>query len=252
MGVHGKHCRLAVAAIDGPFRIRGSLWREQAWLQRGVVSAATVLHVACRLLQEHCVLSVVLMQQWMLLRSADLPRLADELIRRLRGVVGTIPSELPICTIDRCRVSWLPLSYPAAAWPTGIRSPFNPCGSQSVAPSCPGNRPEGLRRQSAFCRARPMREPIRREATTQRSAAPVRGTDMRRAGHRVDQHGVVAASRHRAAARAAINRSIAADTSRAEDVLRRCHAPQSDSTKDGSHARDAADITNQCGRLSRR
>jgi hypothetical protein len=30
----------------------------------------------------------------------DLPRLADELIRRLRGVVGTIPSELPICTID--------------------------------------------------------------------------------------------------------------------------------------------------------
>lgn len=100
MGVHGKHCRLAVAAIDGPFRILGSLWREQAWLQRGVVSAATVLHVACCLLQEHCVLSVVLMQQWMLLRSADLPRLADELIRRLRGVVGTIPSELPICTID--------------------------------------------------------------------------------------------------------------------------------------------------------
>jgi hypothetical protein len=132
--------------------------------------------------------------------------------------------------------------------------PFSlyPCGSESVAPSCQGNRPEGLRRQSAFCRARPMREPIRREATTQRSAAPVRGTDMRRAGHRVDQHGVVAASRHRAAARAAINRSIAADTSRAEDVLRRCHAPQSDSTKDGSHARDAADITNQCGRLSRR
>ena len=89
----------------------------------GVVSAATVLHVACRLLQEHCVLSVVLMQQWMLLRSADLPRLADELIRRLRGVVGTVPSELPICTIE-CRVSCVPLSYPAAAWPTGIRSPF--------------------------------------------------------------------------------------------------------------------------------
>jgi hypothetical protein len=85
-----------------------------------------------------------------------------------------------------------------------------------------------------------MREPICREATTQRSAAPVRGTDMPRAGHRVDQHGVVAASRHRAAARAAINRSIAADTSRAEDVLRRCHAPQSESTKDGSRARDTA------------
>ena len=106
--------------------------------------------VACCLLQEHCVLSVVLMQQWMLLRSADRPATAR---RRAHSAAARRRRHNPVGAShlhDRCRVSWLPLSYPAAAWPMGIRSPFNPCGSQSVAPSCPGNRPEGLRRQSAF------------------------------------------------------------------------------------------------------
>ena len=129
-------------------------WQPMARTGMAAAAASSVLplccmlHVACCKNIACCRLS--LCNSGCCCDSADRPATAR---RRAHSAAARRRRHNPVGTShlhDRCRVSWLPLSYPAAAWPMGIRSPFNPCGSESVAPSCPGNRPEGLRRQSAF------------------------------------------------------------------------------------------------------